>query len=125
MIQLSIHYPYDEGCRFDADYYFNQHVPMTVKLLGPALRGVIAVRGVSGVLPGQAPPYAASCYYLFDSADAIYAAFLPHVQVLRGDIQAYTDIGPVIQIGEVRVSLNIPILTSPAPILRFSDGLER
>ncbi len=125
MIQLSIHYPYDEGCRFDADYYFKQHVPMTVKLLGPALRGVTAVQGASGVLPGQAPPYAASCYYLFDSTDAIYEAFLPHIQVLRGDIRAYTDIAPIIQIGEVRVSLDIPIVNQPAPILQFSDDSDR
>jgi uncharacterized protein (TIGR02118 family) len=104
MIQLSIHYPNHAGRHFDADYYFNRHMPMTIKLLSPALRGVSVVQGVSGALPGEPPPYAASCYLLFDSAEAFYAAFLPHAQVLRSDIQAYTDIEPIIQIGEVRIS---------------------
>lgn len=103
MIQISIHYPNREGGRFDADYYFNRHMPLTIKLLSPALRGVSAVQGVSGALPGEPAAYAAACYLLFDSPEAFYTAFLPHAIALQGDIQAYTDIEPVVQISEVRI----------------------
>ena len=104
MTQISINYPNREGSRFDADYYLNQHMPMAIRLLGPALRGVSVVQGISGAVPDQPAPYAASCHFLFDSAAAFYEAFLPHAAVLQSDIPAYTDVEPVIQIGEVRIS---------------------
>ncbi len=104
MTQISIHYPNRAGSRFDADYYFKQHMPMAIRLFGAALRGVSAEQGMSGAMPGQPPPYAATCYFLFDSADAFYEAFVPHAQALQSDIAVYTDIVPVIQIGEVRIS---------------------
>lgn len=104
MIQLSIDYPNREGSRFDADYYFDRHMPMTIRLLGPALRGVTVTQGISAALPDQPPPYHAQCQLLFDSPEAFYAAFLPHAEVLRGDIAAYTDVEPAIQISAVRIS---------------------
>lgn len=103
MIQVSIHYPNREGSQFDLDYYFDRHMPTAIRLLSPALRGVTAVEGVSGAAPGQPAPYAASCYFLFDSAEAFYQAFLPHALALQEDILAYTDVEPIIQIGEVRI----------------------
>jgi uncharacterized protein (TIGR02118 family) len=104
MTKVSIHYPNREGVRFDADYYFNRHMPLAIRLLSPALRGVSAEEGIGGALPGQPPPYIATCHFLFDSPEAFYAAFLPHAEVLRGDIPVYTDIEPIIQIGEQRIS---------------------
>jgi uncharacterized protein (TIGR02118 family) len=104
MTKVSIQYPNRDGSRFDADYYFNQHMPLAIRLLGPALRGVSAEQGIGGALPGQPPPYIAACHFLFDSPQAFYEAFLPHAEALRGDIPVYTDIDPIIQIGEVRIS---------------------
>jgi uncharacterized protein (TIGR02118 family) len=77
-------------------------MPMTKRLLSPALRDVTVVLGVSAALPGDPPPYVAACFLLFDTAQAFYDAFVPHMEQLQGDIPAYTDIAPVIQIGEVR-----------------------
>jgi uncharacterized protein (TIGR02118 family) len=104
MIKVSIHYPNKEGGRFDGDYYFNTHMPMSIRLLSPALRGYSVESGVNGGPPDSAPPYVALCHLLFDSAQAFYDAFLPHAETLQGDMPNYTDIEPVIQISEVRLA---------------------
>ena len=104
MVQVSVQYPNREGSRFDSDYYFNQHMPLAIRLLSPALRGVTAEQGIGGALPGQPPAHVAACYFLFDSPEAFYEAFLPHAAALQGDIPVYTDIEPVIQLSEVRIS---------------------
>jgi uncharacterized protein (TIGR02118 family) len=104
MTKVSILYPNRDGGRFDANYYFNQHMPLAIRLLGPALRGATAEQGIGGASPGQPPPYIAACHFLFDSPEAFFEAFTPHAETLRGDIPVYTDIEPIIQISEVRIS---------------------
>jgi len=39
MIKVNILYPNKEGSRFDLEYYFNTHMPMSIQKLGTALRG--------------------------------------------------------------------------------------
>lgn len=104
MIKVSIHYPNQEGRRFDTDYYLNTHMPMAFNLLKPALKGVSVDQGVNGGLPEQRPPYVAACHLLFESLEAFYAAFLPHMATLQGDIPNGTDIEPIIQISDVKMS---------------------
>lgn len=104
MIKVSILYPNTPGKRFDADYYLNVHMPLAVRLLGPALKGVNVEIGISGAMPGQAPPYAAICGFVCESAQAFYDVFVPHAAELQGDIPNYTDVEPVIQIGDIRIS---------------------
>ena len=101
MIKLTILYPQREGGRFDHDYYFNTHMPMSIRLLGEALRGVSVERGLSGGLPGSPPPYSAVCHLLFETVEAFLTAFMPHAEVLQGDMPNYTDAEPVIQFSEV------------------------
>ena len=104
MIKVSIHYPNKTGGRFDSDYYVNVHMPMSISSLGPAIKGVSVEIGMSGALPGQAPPYVALCHFVCESAQAFYDAFMPHAATLQGDMINYTDIEPVIQISEIRIS---------------------
>jgi uncharacterized protein (TIGR02118 family) len=103
MIKVSIHYPAIAGGRFDTDYYVNTHMPMSIAKLGPALRGVSVEIGVSGPLPEHPAPFVAMCHFLVDSAEAFYDAFMPHAELLQGDMENYTNIEPVIQINEVRI----------------------
>ena len=44
------------------------------------------------------------CNYTFDSIEAFLAAFMPQAQILQGDIPNYTDIEPVIQFSEIKLS---------------------
>lgn len=104
MIRVNIFYPNKVGGRFDLEYYLNTHMPMAIEKLGPSLRSVSIEHGVSGVQPGTQPAYRVMCNYTFDSAEAFLAAFLPHTQVLQGVMPNYTDIEPVMQFSEIKLS---------------------
>jgi uncharacterized protein (TIGR02118 family) len=104
MIKVSILYPNREDARFDLDYYCNTHIPMTEQKLEGALRGVTIEQGLSGGRPASSPPYVAAGHLLFDSLEAFYEAFRPHADVLMADIPNYTNIEPVVQISEIKVS---------------------
>jgi len=98
---------YKDG-RFDMDYYLNVHMPMSIERLSVAdgFVGVSVEEGISGPEPGSPPPYVAMCDYLFTSLEAFMAAFMPHAELLQGDIANYTDETPVIQVNAVRIAKN-------------------
>lgn len=104
MIKVSVLYPNQQGSKFDLDYYLQKHMPMVERNLGSALRGVTVERGVSGGLPGSRPPYAVICHLAFDSVDAFFAAFEAHAEEVMGDIPNYTNIEPIVQISEVKLT---------------------
>jgi uncharacterized protein (TIGR02118 family) len=104
MISVCVIYPRTERSRFDVEYYMQKHMPMTIKSLGGALKGVTVETGVAGGEPGSSPANAVVCRLLFDSVDAFVGAFTPHAEKIQGDIANYTDVKPVIQINEVKMS---------------------
>ena len=104
MINVSIFYPNTEGSRFDFDYYLNQHMPMTIEKLSPALKRVSVEQGLGGAIPGANAEFAAVCHLYFDSIEAFQTAFGPHAATLQGDIPNYTDVRPIIQISEVKIA---------------------
>lgn len=104
MIKVSILYPNRPGSHFDTAYYVHVHMPLAMKLLGSALKGVSVEIGVSGAMPDQPPPYAAMVGFTCESAEAFAEAFLPCAAQLQGDIPNYTDIEPVIQVSEIKIS---------------------
>lgn len=104
MIKVNIFYPNKDGCRFDLEYYLNNHMPMAIEKLGPSLKGVSIEQGLSGVQPGTQPAYIVMCNYTFDSIEAFLAAFMPQAHILQGDISNYTDIEPTIQYSEIKMS---------------------
>lgn len=101
MIRISILYP--NAGRFDMDYYLDTHMPRSIALLsvGRGYRGVSVERGMGGGSPGSLPAYVAMCHFLFDTIEDFMAIFMPNAAELRGDMQNYTDIEPVIQFGEL------------------------
>ena len=106
MFNISSIYPEKEGYHFDFDYYLNQHMPMSIKLLSGAkgFKGVSVERGVEIKEAGIELSFVAMCHYYFDSLEDFMAAFMPHAEKLQGDIKNYTDIQPVIQINEVKIT---------------------
>lgn len=106
MVRISILYPNKEGSRFDMPYYIETHMPMSIGLLGahPGFRGVSVEQGLGGAEPGSAPAYVAMCHYLFETIDDFLAAFMPHAEVLQGDIPNYTDVEPVIQFNAILIA---------------------
>ena len=104
MIKVAFLYPNKPGSRFDADYYIGVHLPLATRLLKPALKAVSAEIGVSSAIQDQPPPFHAMCAFTFESVQAFTEAVMPHYVELQGDIPNYTDIEPVVQIGELRIS---------------------
>ncbi len=105
MIKITILYPNKPGASFDEDYYTTIHMPRSIELLGPAMKGVSVEIGRSGAPPDQPAPFFAICSFTFESVEAFMAAFLPHAAELQGDIPNYTDVEAVIQISELKIAL--------------------
>lgn len=103
MIKVSVFYPNTEGSQFDFDYYLNTHVELAKRVLAPALLNFAVDYGLTGGLPDSKPPYHAVGHLTFESLDAFYAAFIPVMTDLQGDIPNYTDVQAVIQISEVKI----------------------
>ena len=104
MIKVTVLYPKTPDTRFDVEYYLGKHMPRSIELLSPALKGVSVEIGTGGVLPGEPPPFAAICAFTFESLDAFVAAFMPHAAELQGDIPNYTNATAIIQVSELRIA---------------------
>ena len=109
MFNVSSIYPDKEGYRFDFDYYLNVHMPMSIERLSSAkgFRGVSVERGISIENPEIRSSYVAMCHYYFGSVEEFLLAFEPHAEELQADIKNYTDIEPIIQINEVKISTQV------------------
>lgn len=70
------------------------------KLIGPALLGTSIDQGLGGLAPGSPAPQVVIARMSFESMEAFQAAFSLHGQTLMADIPNFTDIQPVIQIGQ-------------------------
>jgi uncharacterized protein (TIGR02118 family) len=103
MVKVSVFYPNKPGSRFDVEYYLNTHMPMAERLLGPAIKAITVEIGRSGEQPGEQPPFAAVCGFTCETVEDFVQAFTPVAGQLQGDIPAYTDITPVIQISDIRI----------------------
>ncbi len=104
MVKVTFLYPTKQGSRFNADYYIDVHMPLAIRLLGSALKGVSAEIGISSAIPGTPPPNAAIASFTFESLEAFSAAVMPHYVELQSDIPNYTDIEPIVQISDLRIS---------------------
>ena len=102
MVKVSVLYPSKPGNRFDVDYYLRVHMPMAKRLLGSAVKDISVEIGIGGEAPGAPAPFAAIVGFTCESVEAFTKAFLPVAGQLQGDIPKYTDIQPMIQIGEIR-----------------------
>ncbi|MCB6185005.1 EthD family reductase [Leeia sp. TBRC 13508] len=103
MISISILYPLQSDAFFDVNYYLQQHMPMSVKLLSAhhGYKGVMVEQGESGVSPDVALSFIAICRFYFASKDDFLDAFMPHAAVLQSDMKHYTNISPIIQFNTV------------------------
>lgn len=101
MIKVTILYPNGDGKKFDMDYYSNKHMPMIASLLGDSLKLLEIDKGLAGRAPDEPVPFLAIGYLYFDKLSAFQNSFGPNAEKIRGDVQNYTNIQPVVQISEV------------------------
>jgi uncharacterized protein (TIGR02118 family) len=103
MIKVSILYPNTPGSKFDIDYYLATHIPLAMRLFKSLLRRTEVDEGLQGV-PGQPLPFHGGCQFYFDRIDDFLTVWGPAAEQLQADIPRYTDVAPVIQFNEVRLS---------------------
>jgi len=99
MIRMSVLYPRREGARFDMDYYLNSHMPMVRDRLVPM--GLVSAqvdRALDGM--GRASPYLVVAHLCFTTLEDLRQAMSVHGRAMMSDVANYTDIEPVVQLGE-------------------------
>lgn len=103
MVRISILYPMKAGARFDLNYYIGRHMPYALAQLGAVIKSVTVE--VATEAPNWPPPmFIAMCHYLCDSQEVFESVYLNVAESLQADVVNYTDIAPLIQISEVRLS---------------------
>ena len=105
MIKVSILYLNTPGSHFDMAYYSTKHIPLAMKLLANGLHKTEVDAGIQGTAPGQPPPFFGGCQFYFDSIDAFLEVWKLAAADLTADIPKYTDVTPIIQFNEVKLSL--------------------
>ncbi|HTV98137.1 MAG TPA: EthD family reductase [Steroidobacteraceae bacterium] len=105
MIKVSVLYPNKPGSHFDMAYYINNHMPLAMRLLAKGLRKTEVDAGISGARPGEPPAFFGGCQFYFDSVGAFIEAWSPAAAEITADIPRYTDVAPLIQFNEVKLSL--------------------
>jgi uncharacterized protein (TIGR02118 family) len=105
MIKVSILYPNKPGSHFDMSYYLATHMPMAMRLLANGLHKTEVDAGIQGTKPGEPPPFFGGCQFYFDSIDAFLEVWKAAAAELTADIPKYTDVTPIIQFNEVKLSL--------------------
>lgn len=103
MIKLSVLYPNGEGKTFDMDYYTNQHLPLVRQLLGDACKGADVEAGLSGLGADSPSPYAACGHLYFETMAEFQESINANLEQTLGDIPNFTNIEPVVQVGEVLI----------------------
>jgi uncharacterized protein (TIGR02118 family) len=104
MIKVSVLYPKKPGTHFDMNYYVNTHMPLAMRLLAKGLRKTEVDAGLHGTTPDQPPAFYGGCQFYFDSVEAFVAVWEGAAATLGADIPKYTDVAPVIQFNEVKLS---------------------
>ena len=105
MIKVSVLYPNKPGTRFDMNYYVTKHMPLAMRLLSKGLRKTEVDAGLHGASPSEPPAFHGGCQFYYDTVDAFVAAFGPAAAEITADIPKYTDVAPVIQFNEVKISV--------------------
>lgn len=101
MIRIAAVYPKDKGKKFDLHYYLNIHLPAVRQKFGPFGLTRVEVDKPLQAPGGDPSPFFAIGYLYFPSLEHFQKAFAAVGQEVVADIAKYTNVQPMIQIGEV------------------------
>jgi uncharacterized protein (TIGR02118 family) len=102
MISILVLYANKPGSKFDHEYYTSQHLPLVRRLLEPmGMRSLTFVK--EAALDPAAPPqaYQLIAELRFDSMESTKLALTAHGAETQADIANFTDVEPIIVIGEL------------------------
>jgi uncharacterized protein (TIGR02118 family) len=101
MIRIAAAYPRMEGKRFDLDYYIHKHLPAVQKKFGPYGLVKIEVDKPLEAPGGAQSPFFAIGYLYFPTLADFQKAYAAVGGEVIADIIIYTDVKPMIQVGEL------------------------
>jgi uncharacterized protein (TIGR02118 family) len=101
MISLTVLYPKTPDSQFNLDYYVNTHTPLVKeRLTSIGLRSIDLWTGIAGGAPDSPPTYSMVGNLNFDTIEALQNALALHGAELIGDIPNFTNVQPIMQIGQ-------------------------
>lgn len=102
MFKVTILYPNGEDKTFNMDYYEKKHMPMVAGFLGNNLKFYEIDKGISGRTPNDKPPFLAIGAFYVTDISAYSKAIAANREAVISDFKNYTNVQPVVQIGEIR-----------------------
>jgi uncharacterized protein (TIGR02118 family) len=98
VIVVSVRYPHDPSARFHPDHYRERHLPLVRELLEPmGMRSLTYYRPVAA---DSEPPFQLIAELRFDTMAATEAALTAHGPTTQADIANFTELKPLVLIGE-------------------------
>ena len=102
MISVLVVYAGKPGARFDLEYYTSRHLPLVRRLLEPlGMRSLTYVRDSAPDPSGASQLFRLVAELRFDDRDAMNKALGAHGAETQADIANFTDVAPIILIGEL------------------------
>ncbi|WP_227369983.1 EthD family reductase [Halomonas sp. M20] len=102
MLDILVMYPNSDEVRFDDTYYFDKHASLIISLLEPL--GLKYLRIAKGI--DQDAPYYLVAHLGFESQETFQKAIEEAGDRIFDDISNFTNIDPLIQVGEVVANNN-------------------
>jgi uncharacterized protein (TIGR02118 family) len=106
MISVVVLYPNKAGSKYDLDYYVRRHLPLVRDRLQPMGMRSLTYTVEEHAMDPKAPPqaYRLSAELRFDDMESAARALEAHGPKTQADIPNFTDVAPVILIGEIHQS---------------------
>ena len=106
MPHFIVTYANSANAAFDFDYYVDTHLSLGEQLLKPF--GLLRAEVDKGLKNprGESPSYVCVTRLYFSDTERMYAGFAEHGDVLRQDIENYTNITPVFTLVEELTATN-------------------
>jgi len=102
MVRIAAIYPCTGGDRFDMDYYLNIHLPVVCLKFAPYGLSKIEVDKPLESPGGSSSPFYAIGYLYFPSLQHFQQAYAAVGAEVTADWTKYTDVKPLIQVGDVK-----------------------
>src|SRR5215467_2188786 len=101
MICTTVVYPNEPDSRFDRSYYLERHMPLVNRRWSPfGLKEAQIIDGRPG-LDGSKPACHMMVNLYWDSIESVQRALAETGPEIMGDIPNYTNLQPIIYVGEV------------------------
>jgi uncharacterized protein (TIGR02118 family) len=102
MIKVSVMYPNGKDVKFDKEYYQNIHLPMVLKTVGNAIKGLELDLGIAGRVVGEPASFVAIAHLKFEDIASFNSSFAPHAETLAADLKNYSNVKGELQISELK-----------------------